>query len=165
MGYYDLAREARFEFRRVTVASLLASAERELDRHRAAGHRMRTRRAERRIRELRRSLVAPEGSVAPPQSGAGVVAAFTATWLVTVSGLAVAVVRFGLHGVTAVADVAMVAATVAWFAAIVLRAPRPADEPEDAAGPEEEARSQGWVSLVGHYHGGRVSAPESSERR
>lgn len=150
MGYYDLSREARFEFRRVAAGSLLESAQRELDRHRAAGHRLRARAAERRVAE-RRALLA--GEDAPVPRGGALVAALTLTWLATVAALAAAILQFGLHGVTAVADVAMVAATVAWFVAIVMRVPPPEAE---APPPSAEPQASTLLSLAAQYHGGRV---------
>jgi hypothetical protein len=152
MGYYDLSREARFEFRRVAAGSLLESAQRELDRHRAAGHRLRARAAERRVAE-RRALLA--GEDAPIARGGTLVAALTLTWLATVAALAAAILQFGLHGVTAVADVAMVAATVAWFVAIVMRVPPPeAEAPQPP--PVAESQASTLLSLAAQYHGGSV---------
>ena len=154
MGYYDLAREARFEFGRLTASSLLESAERELDRHRAAGHRLRARAAERRVRERRALLVDAEAAM--PRGGTLVVA-LTLTWLVTVVALAAAILQFGLHGATAAIDVLMVAATVAWFAAIVLRVPPPEAGPrEQEQEPAEETRASTLLTLAAQYHGGAV---------
>jgi hypothetical protein len=152
MGYYELSREARFEFRRLTARSLLESAERELDRHRAAGHRLRARLAEQRVRERRALLADAKGEDAALPRGGTLVAALTLTWLATVAALAAAIVQFGLHGVTGVADVAMVAATVAWFAAVVLRVPPPEPEPPQ----EEDAHPAGVLSLIEQYHGGSM---------
>jgi hypothetical protein len=157
MGYYELSREARFEFRQVAASSLLESAERELRRHRAAGHRLRARAAERRVAERRALLSEVHGADAPQARGRSLVAALTATWLATVAGLAVAILRFGLHGVTAVADVLMVAATIAWFAVVVLRAPAPDASPPDPPPAEAEEPTATWLSLTRQYHGGQFA--------
>jgi ribose/xylose/arabinose/galactoside ABC-type transport system permease subunit len=121
---YRHAGAGRREFGRLVLASLADAARIELDTHRARGRRLRARRAERRLAELEEALERLESGAAPFRARwyarPGAEAATTLALLASLAALVTAVVTGGAHGVlVGVLDVAMLAATLAWFAAAV----------------------------------------------
>jgi hypothetical protein len=116
----------RREFRRVVLESLARSARTELDRREADGQRLRARRALHRLEELEALLAEVDRYGAPvPRpwwARRSAEAASGLALLTALGGLAAAVVVYGPRGaVVGVADVAMLLATVGWFAIAVGR--------------------------------------------
>jgi hypothetical protein len=125
----------REHFRRLISESLLHAAEKRSVREHESGHRLRARRAEREAERMRAATVLsdsalPEPEVAPT-FGRELRASIRLVWIATLIVLVVDVVAFGTQSfATAVADLGLIAFTVAWFwicagDLIVLREPPP----------------------------------------
>lgn len=129
---------------RVVLVSLAERTRAELDERRARGQRLRAQRALRRLEELERALDRFDRGLAPLPtpwylrwaSYAASIVALLATFVVLVSLVAI----HGPSGVlVGIADVAMLIATLLWFAvAVARRAPR-----ERAVGPPPNEGSSG----------------------
>jgi hypothetical protein len=121
MTWSTYARAGRSEFNRVFVASLTASVESQVDRHRAKRHRLRLRRAERRLAELKR-VSAPDAKAATQLQTATdatrPIAAFvtvTAAWFGSAAILALCLALHLEPAVTGVADLSLLTLTLLWF--------------------------------------------------
>jgi hypothetical protein len=129
---------------RVVLVSLAERTRVELDERRARGQRMRAQRALRRLEELERALDRFDRGLAPLPTPWyvrwGAFAGASAAFVVCGAALAFLVVVHGPNGVlVGIADVAMLVATVVWFAiAIARRAPR-----EGVTGPHPNEGSPG----------------------
>jgi hypothetical protein len=129
---------------RVVLVSLAERTRAELDDRRARGQRLRAQRALHRLEELERALDRFDRGLAPlPTPWYLRWGAYTAAILALVAaagGLAALVVVHGPSGVlVGIADIAMLVATLAWFAiAIARRAPR-----EGVTGPHPNEGSSG----------------------
>lgn len=144
MWPYRHAGSGRREFGRLVLASLAESARAELETHRTRGRRLRARRAERRLAELEEALERLESGELPrrhawyarPEAEAATVAAV----LLSLAALAAIVALRGPNGVlVGVLDVAMLLATVAWFAVAVGRRTRPRRTPHPSNGGSSRA--------------------------
>jgi hypothetical protein len=129
MSWSSYGREGRSEFNRLYVSSLIASVESQVERHRAKGQRLRLRRAERRLAELRQLPVpatAHQSQAEATDDGrpVGVLRVATVAWLCSGAMLAVCVALRLEAGVTAVADLALLALTLMWFLLAVACSPR-----------------------------------------
>ena len=115
---------------RVVLVSLAERTRAELDDRRARGQRLRAQRALHRLEELERALDRFDRGLAPLPTPWylrwGAFAAALAGLIVAVGALASLVVVHGPRGLlVGVADIAMLVATLAWFAvAVARRAPR-----------------------------------------
>jgi hypothetical protein len=117
------------------LRSLIGSAEAEVELRRSRRQRLRARRAERRLEELRRQLSALDDGLRPmrsrwarsPALGHGV----SVLWLAGAVLLGAEIAAEGVHSTTViVGDVAMLALSVAWFLLAVARVP--VSEPRSA---------------------------------
>lgn len=129
MWPYRHAGAGRRQFGRVVLASLVASAQADLDTQRARGRRLRTRRAERRLAQLEEALDRLERGAPPLRhawySQPGAEAATVVAFVGSVVALALAVALTGTDGaVVAVLDVVMLLATLAWFCVALNRRTR-----------------------------------------
>src|SRR5690242_16141018 len=128
MSWSTHTREARSEFQRLYLTSLIAAVERRVERHRARRQLLRLRLAERRLAELRRvaRLVAEPPAVRVEDVARPLTALATVTAALLCSGafLGVAVGLSLDPGVTAIADLAVLALTLVWFLLAVACSPR-----------------------------------------
>jgi len=140
MWPYRRSGAGRREFGRLVLNSLVKSARAELEERRTRGQRLRARRALHRLRELEQSLDELErlGTPLPrPWYMRRAAEAAAAAAGIAAAGLLAAVV--GGHGprgvLVGVLDVAMLAATIAWFAiAVVRRSPTSVPAPPSHEG-------------------------------
>jgi hypothetical protein len=122
----------REHYRELVMGSLLRAAEARTERHRARGHRLRTRRSERMVRQLRTAHGAPLPDVpAPvpprlpvatelPWFGTTIRGAVAALWFATLAALVANVLVLGIDSyATAAADLGLVVMTFLWFAACI----------------------------------------------
>jgi hypothetical protein len=124
MSWSTHTREARSEFQRLYVSSLIAAVEGRAARHRERNQRLRLRLAERRLAELRR-VASP--ATALTEGAARPVAALATVTLALVCSGAFLGLAVGLRleaGVTAVADLALLGLTLVWFLLAVACSPR-----------------------------------------
>jgi|SRR5581483_4507022 len=126
MWPYRRSGAGRREFGRLVLASLVKSARTELEERRTRGQRLRARRALHRLRELEQALDELERLGTPlPRPWylrRAAEAAAAAAGLAAAGVLAAVVGGRGPHGaLVGVLDVAMLAATIAWFAIAVAR--------------------------------------------
>jgi hypothetical protein len=128
MSWSTHTREARGEFQRLYLGSLIAAVEERVELHRARGQRLRLRLAERRLAELRRvARLVAEPAVATAGDAARPVAALatvTAALLCSGAFLGLAVGLRLEPAVTAVADLALLVLTLVWFLLAVACSPR-----------------------------------------
>jgi hypothetical protein len=130
MTWSTYARDGRSEFNRVYVASLTASVESQVERHRAKRQRLRLRRAERRLAELRRIYVpAAEAetqgqALSEAQRPIAALVTVTAAWLGSAAILALCVSLQLEPAVTGVADLSLLALTLVWFVLAVACSPK-----------------------------------------
>jgi hypothetical protein len=113
---------------RVVLVSLAERARTELDERRARGQRLRAHRALRRLEELEQALERFDRGEpplpAPWYLRRGSLAVAAALLIATAAALTSAVVMHGPSGiVVGVADIAMLLATLVWFAVAVARRP------------------------------------------
>jgi hypothetical protein len=118
MSWSTYAREGRSEFNRVYVASLTASVENQVERHRAKGQRFRLRRAERRLAELRGQ------EATDTDLPVAALVTVTAAWLGSAAILALCVSLSLEPAVTGVADLSLLALTLLWFMLAVACSPK-----------------------------------------
>jgi hypothetical protein len=118
----------RAEFRRTLLRSLIGSVETEVELRRSRRQRLRARRAERRLDDLRRQLTALEDGYRP--DGVGWVRSATlgrvvsALWLVGAALLALEIAADGVNSTSVIAgDVVMLLLSLAWFLLAVARVP------------------------------------------
>ena len=130
MSWSTYARDGRREFNRVYVASLTASVERQVEQHRAKQQRLRLRRAERRLAELKR-VYAPEAETVPEARAAtdearpvAALVTVTAAWLGSAAILALCVSLRLEPAVTGVADLSLLAVSLVWFVLAVACSPK-----------------------------------------
>jgi hypothetical protein len=125
MWPYRRSGAGRREFGRLVLNSLVKSARAELEERRTRGQRLRARRALHRLRELEQALDELErlGTPLPrPWYLRRAAEASAAAAGIGAAGLLAAAVGGHAHGVlVGVLDVAMLAATIAWFAIAVAR--------------------------------------------
>ena len=108
----------REHYRALILGSALRTAETDVARHRASGHRLRTRRAELAARELRLlNASAPAGPLGRGRRfGLALRASIGTVWLATLALLLLDLVTFGIESwTTSVADIGLIAFTFAWF--------------------------------------------------
>jgi hypothetical protein len=131
----------REHFRDLILGSLLHSAEAQRERHRSLGHRLRARRAERVVHQLRPTPAEPAPApvvvVAPPVAaaveydpwfGPGIRRAAFAVWFLTLAALVADVIVLGVDSYATIgADLGLVAMTFVVFFACIddLTGPRP----------------------------------------
>jgi hypothetical protein len=126
----------RAQFRRTILRSLIGSAEAEVELRRSRRQRLRARRAERRLDDLRRELSALEDGYRRPlgrrwRRSAGLGRAVGVLWLAGAVLLGFEVVIDGVHSTTViVGDVAMLVLSVVWFLLAIARVP--VSEPRSA---------------------------------
>src|SRR5204863_4843905 len=125
----------RAQFRRTILQSLIGSAEAEVALRRSRRQRLRARRAERRLDELRRQLLALENGYRRPAGNrwrsAALGRAVGALWIVGAVLLGIEIAVDGVDSTTViVGDAAMLALTVVWFLLAVARVP--VSEPRSA---------------------------------
>jgi hypothetical protein len=130
MSWSSYARDGRSEFNRVYVASLTASVEGQVERHRAKRQRLRLRRAERRLAELKRVTV-PSAEAETQREEAtdetrpvAALVTVTLAWLGSAAILALCVSLQLEPAVTGVADLSLLALTVLWFVLAVACSPK-----------------------------------------
>ena len=134
----------REHYRELVMGSLLRAAESRARRHRERGHRLRTRRSERMVRQLRTAqgsslvdLPAPVAVAAPveapvlapprrpvatdvPWFGTATRRAVAGLWFATLAALIANVLVLGIESyATAAADLGLVVMTFVWFAASI----------------------------------------------
>ena len=127
---------ARAQFRRTVLESLIGSAEAEVELRRSRRQRLRTRRAERRLDELRRELSSIDAGYLRPvgrrwRRSATLGRAVGFLWLLGAVLLGFEVAVDGVHSTTViVGDVAMLVLSVVWFLLAIARLP--ISEPQSA---------------------------------
>jgi hypothetical protein len=126
----------RAQFRRTVLQSLIGSAEAEVELRRSRRQRMRARRAERRLDELRRELSALEDGYRRPlghrwRRSAMLGRTVGVLWLAGAVLLGLEVATGGVDSTTViVGDVALLVLSVVWFLLAVARVP--VSEPRSA---------------------------------
>jgi hypothetical protein len=129
---------ARLAFRRLVLQSQIGLYEAELADLESRRHRLRARRAERRLVELRALLGDLDGLERAPRrsrlGSRGLGYLVSAAWLVGAGGLGIELARHGLHTTTAtVGNVVMLVVSLLWFALAVARLPLSgAERPEQS---------------------------------
>ena len=119
----------RAQFRRTVLQSLIGSAEAEVELRRSRRQRLRARRAERRLGELRRELSSLDGGYRTSAGGrwrrsAALGRAVGTLWLLGAVLLGFEIAVDGVHSTTViVGDVAMLVLSVVWFLLAVARVP------------------------------------------
>jgi hypothetical protein len=119
----------RAEFRRTILQSLIGTTEAEVELRRSRRQRLRARRAQRRLDDLREQLSALEHGYRRPvqhrwRRSAALGRAVGALWLVGAALLGLEVVVDGVHSTTVVVgDAAMLVLSVVWFLLAVARVP------------------------------------------
>ncbi len=124
MSWSTHTREARSEFQRLYLTSLITAVERRVELHRERNQRVRLRLAERRLAELRR--FAEPGYAAVEEPARPIAALATVTVALVCCGVFLGL-AVGLRlepGVTAIADLGLLALTLAWFLLAVACSPR-----------------------------------------
>jgi Flp pilus assembly protein TadB len=126
MSWSTYTREARTELQRLYLGALTASVESQVERHRESRHRVRLRRAERRLAELRRlsSVEDPVETAAAAARPVTALTTVTAAWLASGAILAVCVVMNLEAAVTGLADLVLLALTLVWFMLAVACSPK-----------------------------------------
>jgi membrane-bound ClpP family serine protease len=119
---------ARREFRRTLLRSLIGSAEAEVELRRSRRQRLRTRRAERRLGELRRQLSALDDGLRPERSrwarSPVLGRVVSILWVAGAVLLGAEIAAEGVHSTeVVVGDVVMLALSLAWFLLAVARVP------------------------------------------
>jgi hypothetical protein len=115
---------ARAEFRRLVLESRIGVTEAELAARRSRRQRLRARRVERRLIDLRARLRELDGEEPVATRSWGPVYVVTAAWLAGAVLLGAELVRHGLHTVAAtVGNIVMLALSLLWFAVVVARVP------------------------------------------
>jgi hypothetical protein len=143
--YYELTREARFEFGRVVTQSLLRSAEDEARRHASDAFGVRRRLSERRARELRSALLALSPTAHDPRRGwTWLFRVATALWLVSIAETIAYVAAWGINAGSGVAEVAMLTTTGVWLWVLLSAPPRASAAPAV----DEEGSEHGVVARV-----------------
>ena len=138
---------ARAEFRRVLVESQIGVTESELAARRSRHQRLRARRVERRLAELRALLHDLDGGERPERrswlTSRAVGYAVSLLWLAGAVILGIELVRHGLHTVAAtVGIVVMLVVSLLWFVLAVARVPISRSEPRDELRFEGGARER-----------------------
>jgi hypothetical protein len=119
----------RAQFRRTILQSLIGSAEAEVELRRSRRQRLRARRAERRLDELRRELSALEEGYRRPlrhlwRRSAALGRTVGVLWLAGAVLLGAEIALDGVHSTTViVGDVVMLMLSVVWFLLAVARVP------------------------------------------
>jgi hypothetical protein len=124
MSWSTHTREARSEFQRLYLTSLIAAVEGRAERHREQRQRLRLRLAERRLAELRRVA---EPGIALTDGAARPIATLATVTIALVCSGAFLGLAVGLRlepNVTAVTDLALLALTLVWFLLAVACSPR-----------------------------------------
>jgi hypothetical protein len=124
MSWSTYTREARTELQRLYLGALTASVESQVERHRDSRHRLRLRRAERRLAELRRLGSADEVAAAAASPPVAALTTVTAAWLVSGAILGLCVVMNLEAAVTGLADLVLLALTLVWFLLAVACSPK-----------------------------------------
>ena len=121
------------------LQSLIGTVEAEVELRRSQQQRLRTRRAERRLGELRQQLSALEDGYRPaarrrPRSSRALVRLVGAVWVVGAVLLAAEVAVDGAHSTrVVVGDVVMLALSLIWFLLAVARVPLSEQRAEEPA--------------------------------
>jgi hypothetical protein len=126
---------ARAEFRRTLLRSLIGTAEAEVELRRSRRQRVRARRAERRLDQLRRQLSALDDGPRTERSrwarSPALGRAVSVLWLAGAVLLGAEIAVDGVHSTTViVGDVVMLVLSLAWFLLAVARVP--VSEPRSA---------------------------------
>jgi hypothetical protein len=124
MSWSTYTREARTELQRLYLGALTASVESQVERHRDSRHRLRLRRAERRLAELRRLGSADEVAAAAASPPVAALTTVTAAWLMSGVILGLCVVMNLEAAVTGLADLVLLALTLVWFLLAVACSPK-----------------------------------------